>query len=115
MPIQFTVLGSPQSKSNSRRLVSFGGRPRLIKSAAALSYSQVFLLQCPQLSSPLEGDLRFTATIYYSSRRPDLDESLLMDLMQGRIYKNDRQIKEKHIFHGLDPANPRAVIQLETL
>ena len=39
--------------------------------------------------------------IYYSSRRPDLDESLILDLMQGVIYKNDRQVKQKNIYWGL--------------
>ena len=36
----------------------------------------------------------------YASRRPDLDESLILDLLQGHVYENDRQVKEKHIFWG---------------
>ena len=53
--------------------------------------------------------------IYYSSRRPDLDESVILDAMQGRVYKNDRQVKVKHIFWGLDRGNPRAVIRVQAL
>jgi hypothetical protein len=86
-----------------------------IKSRTALDYATSFALQCPKLSSPMEGDLRFTAHIYYRSRRNDLDESLILDLCQGRIYANDRQIKERHVYWGLDPVNPRAVIQVEPL
>lgn len=57
----------------------------------------------------------FTATLYYASRRPDLDESLVMDCLQGVVYKNDRQIKVKHIYWGLDKANPRCEIIIEPL
>jgi hypothetical protein len=44
-----------------------------------------------------------------------LDESVILDCMQGFIYENDRQVKEKHIFHRLDKANPRAEITVSTL
>jgi hypothetical protein len=30
--------------------------------------------------------------------------------MQGNIYENDRQVKEKHVYHGLDKDNPRTEI-----
>jgi Holliday junction resolvase RusA-like endonuclease len=53
--------------------------------------------------------------IYYASRRPDLDESLILDLMQGIIYENDRSVKEKHIFWGLDKENPRAEITVSVI
>lgn len=51
-------------------------------------------------------------TIHYASRRPDLDESLILDLMQDMIYVNDRQIKEKHIHWALDKEHPRTVITI---
>ena len=86
-----------------------------IRSAAALSYKDEFLKQCPSISPPLEGELRLTARIFYSSRRPDLDESLIMDLCQGRIFLNDRQIREKHIYGSVDKTNPRAEIEIETI
>jgi Holliday junction resolvase RusA-like endonuclease len=35
--------------------------------------------------------------------------------MQGFIYENDRQVKEKHIYHALDKENPRAEIRVEKL
>jgi len=110
-----TVLGEPASKANSRRLVSFGGRPRFIKSDKALSYSEAFKLQVPALPEKLEGDLFFSAKIYYASRRPDLDESLILDLLQERIYANDRQVKCRFVLHGIDKDNPRAEIFICTL
>ncbi len=117
---QFVVYGEPASKANSRRLVSFkrsggGSRPALIKSQKALDYNDAFRLQCPKLSPLIEGDVSVTITIYYATRRPDLDESVILDAMQGLVYLNDRQVKEKHIFWGLDKTNPRAEIIVELL
>ena len=52
--------------------------------------------------------------IYYASRRPDLDESPILDCMQDYVYYNDRQVKEKHIYWGLDKENPRTIIRVST-
>jgi Holliday junction resolvase RusA-like endonuclease len=110
--VEFVVFGEPASKANSRRIVLRGKRPVSIKSAKALNYVDIFASQCPQLRPLLEGDLFVEITIYYASRRPDLDESLILDGMQGRIYVNDRQVKSKFIEWGLDTSNPRAIIRV---
>ena len=109
------IFGEPASKANSRRVVHYGGMSRLIKSKKALSYSDVFKQQCGKLPTLMTGDLRVTLYIFYASRRPDLDESLILDLMQGLIYENDRQVKERHCYWGLDPDNPRAEIIVEKI
>lgn len=109
------ILGEPASKANSRRVVRFGNMSRLIKSQKALNYSEAFRAQCPKLAVLMTGDLRVSMRIYYATRRPDLDESLILDLMQGLIYENDRQVKERHTYWGLDPDNPRSEIIIEQL
>ena len=109
------IFGEPASKANSRRVVHYGGMSRLIKSKKALSYSDVFKQQCGKLPTLMTGDLRVTLHIFYASRRPDLDESLILDLMQGLIYENDRQVKERHCYWGLDPDNPRSEIIVEKI
>jgi len=109
------IFGEPASKANSRRVVRYGGMSRLIKSAKALSYSDAFKQQCKPLATLMTGDLKVTLHIFYASRRPDLDESLILDLMQGLIYENDRQVKERHCYWGLDPDNPRAEIIIEKI
>lgn len=109
--IEFTIYGEPASKANSRRWTG----KFFIKSAKALSYVKCFEEQCPLLSDLIEGDLRVTIKIWYASRRPDLDESLILDCMQGRIYKNDRAVKERHVFWGLDKGRPRAEIIVEKI
>lgn len=108
---RFTICGEPASKANSRRWTG----KLFIKSAKALAYSKAFAAQCPTLDPLMEGDLRVTIKIYYASRRPDLDASLIFDLMQERIYKNDRQLKEQHLYWGLDKENPRAEITVEVM
>jgi Holliday junction resolvase RusA-like endonuclease len=109
------ILGEPASKANSRRVVKFGNMSRLIKSQKALNYSDAFRLQCQPLAVLMTGDLRVTMRIYYATRRPDLDESLILDLMQNLIYENDRQVKERHTYWGLDPENPRSEIIIEQI
>ena len=104
------VHGEPASKANSRQIVMFGKRPAIIKSKKARDYVKTFEKQATSLETLLEGDLAVHITIYYASRRPDLDESVILDCMEGVIYVNDRQVKEKHIFHGLDKDNPRSEI-----
>lgn len=88
---------------------------RLIKSAKALTYSEVFKAQARPVDPLITQDVRVTIKIYYASRRPDLDESLILDLLQGVFYVNDRQVKEKHIYWGLDKDNPRAEVIVDVL
>ena len=113
--IWFTIIGEPASKANSRRLVKIKNRPAFTKSSKALAYEKMFKAQCPNLEDVmLEGDLWVDIKIYYATRRPDLDESVILDCMQGLIYANDRQVKEKHIYWGLDRENPRSEIVVGT-
>jgi Holliday junction resolvase RusA-like endonuclease len=109
------IFGEPASKANSRKIVRFNNVSRLIKSTKALNYSDTFKQQCRPVSTLLTGDLRVTMRIFYASRRPDLDESLILDLMQGLIYENDRQVKEKHVYWGLDPERPRTELMVECI
>jgi len=111
--VSFVIFGEPASKANQRKLVTIKGRPAFIKSQKARDYVEAFKKQCPSLGDQmLEGELYVRMTIYYASRRPDLDESVILDCMQDLIYKNDRQVREKHVYWGLDKENPRAEIEV---
>ncbi len=110
--VSFEIKGQPYSKANSRKLVSIGGKPRFIKSAPARRYVTDFQSQCPQLDELLEGDLEVEISIFYSTRRPDLDSSLILDCMENHIYKNDRQVKRQILYWGLSKENPRAEIRV---
>jgi hypothetical protein len=137
LKVKLTIYGEPCSKANSRRLVHIpdghgGKRASFVKSKDALAYERDALRQIPPvLRHRLEGPVRLTLCIYYASERPDLDESIVMDVMQDRyakdkksgkrelvqkgIYRNDRQVREKHAYWGKDPRNPRAEIVVEAL
>jgi Holliday junction resolvase RusA-like endonuclease len=108
------IFGEPASKANSRRQVFFNGKSMFIKSEKALSYSKAFKQQAGSQKQLLfSGDVVVTIRIWYASRRPDLDESLILDLLQDVAYENDRQVKEKHIYWmGVDKLNPRCEIEV---
>lgn len=132
--IAFTILGEPASKANSRKIVTIGGRPSSIKSEKARNFERDALRQIPPVARrQLAGPVRVTLRIFYASERPDLDESIVLDVLQDRyktvgkgeakrrelvqkgVYVNDRQVREKHIFHAIDRANPRTEVVIEPL
>jgi len=86
-----------------------------IKSKKAINYSKDFNLQCPEIAKLYEEDLAIAMKILYQSKRPDLDESLILDLLQGKVYKNDRSIKLKHVVWGLDRECPRTLMVIGPL
>lgn len=110
--IIFTIDGEPASKANQRKLVLIKGRMVPIKSKKALDYVKEFQRQIPKIDPLTEDYVKVEMMIYYASRRPDLDESLILDCMQNYVYYNDRQVKEKHIYWGLDKERPRTVIRV---
>lgn len=128
--VTLTILGEPASKANSRKIVSFGGRPASIKSDKARSFEKSAILQIPaEAKRMLTGKLCATLRIFYASERPDLDESVVLDVLQAKfsgsgkervcirkgVYLNDRQVREKHVFHGVDRNNPRVEIEITAL
>ena len=134
MRIEFTILGQPQSKANSRRLVTINNSPRSIKSKAALAFEKSMLRQIPPKARVrLDGPVRVCVRIWYASNRSDLDESIVLDCLQDRyatrrtkqgvvrdlvqhgVYKNDRQVHFKVVVHAIDRNNPRAQVIVEPL
>jgi hypothetical protein len=128
--VKFTILGEPASKANSRQIVTLGGHASSIKSAKARSFEAVALLQIPPAAKRMYAtDVCVTVRIFYASRRPDLDESVVLDVMQAKftgtgkkrklvragVYINDRLVREKHIYWGLDPKNPRVEIAVRPM
>ncbi len=130
--IAFTIFGEPASKANSRKIVTIGGRPSSIKSDKGRSYERDALRQIPiHARQRVEYRVAITLRIFYASERPDLDESLILDVLQDRytkdkrsgervltqpgVYRNDRQVREKHVFHAIDKRNPRTVIEIRPM
>jgi Holliday junction resolvase RusA-like endonuclease len=159
-PITFTIHGEPASKANSREISTIGaknmdvvvgqnddgslklekmrvgGRFLNRKSDKALAYEQNAMRQIPPKARVrIEGPVRVTLRIFYASERPDLDESVVLDVLQDRyelvkvpgkeekqrvrvhngVYRNDRQVREKHVYWGLDKVMPRTEVTIESL
>ena len=36
-------------------------------------------------------------------------------LLQAGVYVNDRQVREKHVFHGIDKLMPRVEVRVESI
>lgn len=128
--LKLTILGELGSKSNSRRMVSYGGRPRLIKSDKALNYEETAYGQLQTLlraHEPFQDYVRLTVDVYYASKRPDLDIALLQDILQEKkdkktgiilskgVYTNDRQVVEIIARKLWDKENPRCEITVEEI
>lgn len=141
--IAFTILGQAYSKANSRQLVMRGKTPANIKSPEALAYEISAVKQIPPIFRlQLVGEMCISLWMYYESERPDLDESLVLDCLQDRyatekltktqkdllkaagkrpkkvlvqkgVVVNDRQFRERHVYHGIDKRNPRVEIVIE--
>lgn len=140
MTVRFTILNAPHSKSNSSQIITLqdgngGSRSSLIKSKKARTWVQDALPQIPAACRVrMQGPVIFYARIFYPSNIQDLDESLVLDVLQDQwktikhadgskqrqlvqagVYLNDRQVREKHIYHGIDKVNPRVEIQVESM
>jgi Holliday junction resolvase RusA-like endonuclease len=137
MKVAFTILGEPPGKANSRQIALVGPKDKkhllVRKGDKALAYEESGIQQIPpKCRLRLEGDVKVTMRIWYASRRPDLVEDLLLDMLQDRtkldkrlgrrvllqagVYRNDRQVAWKDIRRmGIDPKNPRTEVEIETI
>ena len=143
--ITFTILGQCVSMKNSKQLFMRGGKPATARSKEAQAYERDTIRQIPaSAKQELEGPVRITVHLFYTSERPDLDASLLLDCLATRytkingplismgggeycygerkrvrlskgVYENDRQCREIHLYHHIDRANPRAEIVVEPM
>ena len=97
--------------------VSRAGRPftRFVPSQKAKAWLKGAAAQVTRSAPLLEGPLVAYIRIFYASERPDLDEALILDFLQGRLFYNDRQVRERHVYRELDRDNPRAEIVIEAL
>jgi len=108
----FTIPGEPAAKGNSRRLVIIRGRPALIKSDKGLGFEATAALYVPVLDPPFGGDAWMECRVFYASRRPDLDTSLVKDALQNRVLINDRQVRHEVNSDFVDRDRPRVEVRV---
>ncbi len=113
--VRLVIFGEAASKANSRKIVMRGTRPASIKSDKAMGWLAGAALQVPMRDSvPFpKGELVAHVHMHYATQRPDLDPSLVFDFLQGRLYANDRQVREQHVYHYIDKIDPRVVVVIE--
>lgn len=136
--IQFVVKGEPVSLKNNKALgeektSKKGNRYRdIVNNSLVKSYQNFFWPQVPwKVLKMWDCPVRVIMKIWYSSRKPDLDEAIILDLMQAvytkhpitkekilsrrGVYINDRQVDQKFIYKGIDKYHPRTQIIVEPI
>ena len=93
----------------------------VIKSKEAREYLSHFKASVPEkyrdlnLGS-LKDDLRLDIIVWYTSRRPDLSVELIKDCIEAAgVIKNDRYIREEHLYGFVDKQDPRINIRLYSI
>lgn len=92
----------------------------MIKHPYALKFEEDFLYQVKPHQKlglgSIDQPLRVTVRIYYPSMRQDADAEIIFDLLQkAGVIANDRYIREKHIYAGIDTKNPCCHIVVEEI
>lgn len=122
---RFVIPGEPAAKGNSREIVKFGDRVALRKGNKALDFEAIAALHVTKLPEPYEGDVAVHVRVFYKTRRPDLDASLVYDALQTRRVKvgagfileprliaNDRQVRLKIEEGFVDKDRPRVEVSV---
>lgn len=110
-----TIRGEPTPPSRLHDIVLADGMARLIKSRPARIWQNLAL---PQLLNrrplrPLAHDLALECRFWSSSRRPAIDEGLVIETLErAAIIAHGRQICEKHVFAAVDRDDPRITVSL---
>ena len=92
------------------------GVPFNVKSVKAQRTTADFITQirAKWKREALDGLVSLRAVIYYPSRRHDLDDSLLCDILEkAGVVGNDRQIVYKELLKCVDTQNPRVEMTIE--
>lgn len=111
------IYGQTPSKSNAYRVVTIKGHGSLAKTQATKKYEESFFMQCSLRNANIDKRFKLTIDVYFSSDRPDLDNSakVVLDCLQSaKAIKNDRLCSEIHARKLIDKNNPRIEFTIET-
>jgi len=108
-----TLFGVMYSMKNSRMLITnkaTGKTVPIMKSDRQLAFKNFIIQAKSQWNNlpPLPEPVSLKATIFYPSKRSDLDDAMLMDVIEkSGIVQNDRHIWHKIITKAISRDNPR--------
>lgn len=111
--VRFTILGQPAGKRElevkyrdwHRKIGAFVGPNKVAK-----AYEKTVKAQAPKLEPLLSGELAIEIRAFFKTELRDLEVERLYDSLQGIVYENDRQLREKHLYHAVDRKNPRVEV-----
>jgi hypothetical protein len=109
------IRGEPTPRARMLDVVIADGQPRLVKSRPARLWHNRAM---PQLLNrrperPLAVELVLDCRFWSSAARPAIDETLVVDALErAAIIAHAGQIREKHVFAGVDRADPRVAVTL---
>lgn len=112
------IRGEPTPRARMLDVVIADGTPRLVKSQPARVWQNRAM---PQLLNrrperPLAVELVLDCRFWSSASRPAIDEALVVDVLErAAIIAHAGQIREKHVFAGVDRADPRVAVTLTRL
>lgn len=119
--IAFVIPLQLVSMKNSKIQSVKNGRAYTFKNPAVVAFERDFQRLVPpdyknRRMGSLTQPLRAIVTVYYPSRRQDLDCALVFDCLQAAgVIANDRYVIEQHLYAEVDAKNPRVEIALEYL
>ena len=82
----------------------------------AKAYKAALAAACPVVGL-LQGEVSVWIRFVFMDRRPDIDGpiKLVLDSLQGRALRNDRQVADLRVVRAVDPERPRVEIVVEEL
>ena len=111
-----TILGQMPSKSNCYRIIKVAGHGQLAKNDTLKNYENSFYLQVGEYRNlNIQGFFEIYVRVYYTTKSPDLDNSLkgLLDcLQQTKTIKNDNQCVKIVAEKFIDKVNPRVEFRI---
>lgn len=110
-----TIRGEPTPRARMHDVVVTDGVARLIKSRPARLWQNAAMAQLlnRRPHRPLTKELGLECRIWSSAPRNDLDDALLIEALErAAIIASGRQIREKHLFAGVDRDDPRLMVRL---
>lgn len=117
--LRFTIPGPPRTKKNHQRIISVGGRPRVIPSKDYEQYESAALWRLPRLRKPVEEPVNLCCVYYMPTRRRvdlvNLLEATNDILVRGGVLADDHcGIVASHDGSRVrvDRENPRAEITI---
>ena len=89
-------------------------QPTLKNDKKKLLNKKIFYDQMSELDENelLTGDVGVVFDVYSATKKPDLDELVILDLLEEKAFKSTRQVKVKLVRHHIDKKNPRTSIQV---